>query len=97
MTTLEDIEKTVTQLPADQLAKFRAWFEEFEAARFDRRIERDAKAGRLDKLAEQALADFRATSRKHPSNIRRLFVIPAKAGIQGQGFSGCPGPPLSRG
>jgi hypothetical protein len=60
MTTLEDIEKAVTQLPADQLAKFRAWFEEFEAARFDRRIERDAKAGRLDKLAEQALADFRA-------------------------------------
>jgi hypothetical protein len=60
MTTLEDIEKAVTQLPADQLAKFRAWFEEFEAARFDRRIERDARAGRLDKLAEQALADFRA-------------------------------------
>jgi hypothetical protein len=60
MTTLEDIEKAVTQLPADQLAKFRTWFEEFEAARFDRRIERDAKAGRLDKLAEQALAHFRA-------------------------------------
>ena len=60
MTTLEDIEKAVTQLPADQFAKFRAWFEEFEAARFDQRIERDAKAGWLDKLAEQALADFRA-------------------------------------
>jgi hypothetical protein len=60
MTTLEDIEKAVTELPADQLAKFRAWFEEFEATRFDQRIERDAKAGRLDRLAEQALADFRA-------------------------------------
>jgi hypothetical protein len=60
MTTLEDIEKAVTELPADQLAKFRAWFEEFEAARFDQKIERDAKAGRLDQLAEQALADFRA-------------------------------------
>jgi hypothetical protein len=60
MTTLEDIEKAVTELPADQLAKFRGWFEEFEAARFDQRIEQDAKAGRLDKLAEQALADFRA-------------------------------------
>ena len=47
-------------MPADQLAKFRPWFEDFEAARFDRRIERDAKAGRLDKLAEQALGDFRA-------------------------------------
>jgi hypothetical protein len=59
MTTLEDIEKAVTELPADQLAKFRTWFEEFEAARFDERIERDARAGRLDELAEQALADFR--------------------------------------
>jgi len=27
---------------------------------FDERIERDAEAGRLDALAEQALADFRA-------------------------------------
>ena len=60
MTTLEDIEKAVAELPPDQLVRFRAWFEEFEAARFDQRIERDAKAGRLDQLAEQALADFRA-------------------------------------
>jgi hypothetical protein len=62
MSTVEDIEKAVIALPADQLAKFRAWFEEFYAARFDERIERDAKAGRLDRLAQQALADFRAGS-----------------------------------
>jgi hypothetical protein len=60
MTTLEDIEKAVAELPPDQLMRFRAWFEEFEAARFDQRIERDAKAGKLDQLAEQGLADFRA-------------------------------------
>jgi hypothetical protein len=60
MTSLEDIEKAVTELPADQLAKFRAWFEEFEATCLDQRTERDAKGGRLDRLAEQALADFRA-------------------------------------
>jgi hypothetical protein len=60
MTTLEDIERAVVALPADQFAEFRAWFEELEAARFDQRIERDAKAGRLDTLADQALADFRA-------------------------------------
>jgi len=59
MTTLEDIEKAVAELPPDQLMRFRAWFEEFEAARFDQRIERDAKAGRLGQLAEKALADFR--------------------------------------
>ena len=60
MTTLEDIEKAVAELPPDQLARFRAWFEELEAARFDQKIERDAKAGRLDRLAEQALSDLRA-------------------------------------
>jgi hypothetical protein len=59
VTTLEDIEKAVAELPADQLARFRAWFEEFDASQFDQKIERDAKAGRLDRLAEQALADFR--------------------------------------
>jgi hypothetical protein len=47
-------------LPPDQLRRFRDWFAEFEADRFDQQIERDAKAGRLDQLAEQALADYRA-------------------------------------
>lgn len=60
MITLEDIEKAVAQLSPDQLGQFRAWFEEFEATLFDQRIERDAKAGRLDRLAERALSDFRA-------------------------------------
>jgi hypothetical protein len=60
MTTLEDIEKAVAELPADQLVRFRAWFEEFEARHFDQKIEQDAKAGKLDQLADQALSDFRA-------------------------------------
>lgn len=57
--TIEDIEKAVASLPADQLAKFRNWFEAFDAARFDEKIERDAKAGRLDTLADQAVDDLR--------------------------------------
>ena len=63
MATLEDIEKAVAELSHDQLARFRAWFEEFEAARFDQKIGRDAAAGKLDRLAEQALSDFRAGRR----------------------------------
>jgi hypothetical protein len=50
MTTLKDIEKALTELPAEQLAELRAWFEEFEAARFHETIERDAKAGLLDRI-----------------------------------------------
>ena len=57
--TIEDIEKAVTNLPPGELAKFRAWFEQFEATRFDQKIERDAKAGKLDRLADQALDDLR--------------------------------------
>jgi hypothetical protein len=57
--TIEDLEKAVAKLPPDQFAEFRNWFEAFDAARFDDKIERDAKAGGLDTLADQALDDFR--------------------------------------
>jgi hypothetical protein len=57
--TIEDIEKAVARLPPDQLAQFRAWFEEFDAVRFDQKIERDAAAGKLDRQAERAIDDFR--------------------------------------
>jgi hypothetical protein len=60
MTTAEEIEKAVEQLPPQELARFRAWFEVFEANRFDAQIERDALAGRLDAFAEEALAAYRA-------------------------------------
>ena len=57
--TIEDLEKAVAKLPPDQFAKFREWFEHFDAARFDQRIERDAKASKLDALADRAVDDFR--------------------------------------
>jgi hypothetical protein len=60
MTTAEDIEKAVEQLPGPELARFRAWFEAFDADRFDAAIERDANAGGLDAFAEEALAAYRA-------------------------------------
>jgi hypothetical protein len=60
MSTVEEIEQAISKLAPDDLARFRAWFEAFEAARFDEKIERDAKSGKLDRLAEQALADHRA-------------------------------------
>jgi hypothetical protein len=60
MTTAEDIEKAIEQLDPRELARFRAWYEAFEADRFDAAIERDAHAGKLDALAEEALAAHRA-------------------------------------
>ena len=58
--TIEDIERAVAGLAPEELAKFRAWFEAFDGERFDRKIERDIKAGKLDRLAGEALAEFRA-------------------------------------
>ena len=57
--TIEDLEQAVAKLAPDDLARFRAWFEEFDAARFDQKIGRDAKARRLDRLAEEAIDDLR--------------------------------------
>jgi len=57
--TIEDLEKAVAKLPPDRFAEFCAWFDEFDAARFDQKIERDAKAGKLDRLSDQAIDDFR--------------------------------------
>ena len=58
MTKIEDTEKAVSGLSPDELAEFRAWFEAFDAAQFDQKIERDARAGKLDALAEAAIAEF---------------------------------------
>jgi hypothetical protein len=60
MTTAEDIEKAIEQLAPRELARFRAWFEAFEAQQFDSAIERDAETGKLDAQAEEALAAHRA-------------------------------------
>ena len=64
MTKIEDIEKAVEQLSPPDLAKFRAWFEEFEARVFDEKIERDAQAGKLDKLIAEARANHEAGRRE---------------------------------
>jgi len=60
MTTAEDIEKAVERLPPGELARFRVWFEAFEAERFDAAIERDARDGKLDAFAEEAVAAYRS-------------------------------------
>ncbi len=41
-------------------ARFRAWFERFDAAAWDQQLEHDVEAGTLDWLAEEALTDLAA-------------------------------------
>jgi uncharacterized membrane protein len=59
MSTLEDIQAALVQLEPEDRARFRRWYLEREAEAWDREIETDAQAGRLDFLAEEGLQDHR--------------------------------------
>ena len=60
MSTIREITQAIVGLSPEEMAKFRAWFLEFDAAAWDQQLEQDAAAGRLDALAEEALGDLRA-------------------------------------
>lgn len=60
MDRLEKIENEVRALSAEERAAFREWFREFDAEAWDREIEADARAGKLDALATEALGGHRA-------------------------------------
>ena len=62
--TVEDIEKAIIELPRDQLKKFRAWYEKFDASAWDEQIEKDAVGGKLDTLADAATVDHKAGKSK---------------------------------
>jgi len=59
MGTVEEIEEAIRRLSATELDAFRTWFADFDAALWDRQLERDVAAGRLDSLADEALNDLR--------------------------------------
>jgi hypothetical protein len=59
MTAVEDIKKAIEKLDPLEFDRLRAWFEHHDSARFDEKIARDAASGKLDRLADQAVADFR--------------------------------------
>ncbi len=60
MTKLEQIQSTIEKLSSADITKLRAWLEELDARIFDDKIERDAKAGKLDKLMADARANLKA-------------------------------------
>jgi hypothetical protein len=60
MSRIEAIEQEVRRLSAQELADFRQWFARFDAEAWDRQLEADVAAGKLDALAEKALRDHKA-------------------------------------
>jgi len=55
-----EIIENIKKLPEDELKILLEWIESFEQDFWDKKFEKDVKMGKLDKLAEQAIEDFRA-------------------------------------
>lgn len=60
MTRIEKLERDIMALDRSELSALRDWFQAFLADEWDRCIEEDAKAGKLDRLAREAFADHAA-------------------------------------
>ncbi len=60
MSKVEAVEREVQSLSSAELAAFRQWFHEFDAAAWDRQIEEDVDTGKLDRLAEATLQALKA-------------------------------------
>ena len=64
MTKVERIESEIQELTRSELAVLRNWFRRYDAEAWDRQIEEDAAAGKIDELAEVALRQHRAGKTK---------------------------------
>ena len=61
MNKIESIENEVRSLTATELAAFREWFIEFDAASWDHQLERDSVTGKLAELAKRSLSDHKSS------------------------------------
>lgn len=59
MGTIHEIEAAISKLSRQELMSLRDWFFHFDAAAWDKQFEEDVAGGRLDALADEALADLR--------------------------------------
>lgn len=63
MTRAEALEREVEKLMPQEFAAFREWFTEYAWQAWDRQLERDIAAGRLDDMAAEALAETESGER----------------------------------
>jgi hypothetical protein len=60
MSNVQELEMAVSQLSTHELMQFSEWFEEFLADQWDKKIEADILAGRLDTAGKHADDEFLA-------------------------------------
>ena len=60
MSTIEHIETAILTLAPDEFERLRQWFSDVDYQRWDEQLERNVAGGKLDALAEEAIAEFKA-------------------------------------
>ena len=60
MSTVAEIESALRSLPIHDARTVADWLQDYLDQQWDRQIEQDAKSGKLDKLAAEALAEYKA-------------------------------------
>jgi hypothetical protein len=60
MSTLEQIEAAILTLGSNDFDKLRQWFFDLDYQRWDEQLERDIADGKLEALAQEAIAEFEA-------------------------------------
>ena len=60
MSTVEQIEAAILKLSPQELSHLAYWVLDLDEQHWDEQIERDVAAGKLDFLAQEALAEFKA-------------------------------------
>jgi hypothetical protein len=59
MSTVQEIESAIKKLKPEEIRKVGDWLDELREELWDRQIDADIKAGRLDKLADKAMKEYR--------------------------------------
>ena len=60
MSTLVEIEAAIERLPKNDFRQLHEWIAERDQQLWDKQLEADVVAGRLDRFAQEAIADFQA-------------------------------------
>jgi hypothetical protein len=60
MSTVQEIESAITQLGPKEVHAVADWLQEYREELWDKQIEADANAGKLDPLIKKAKAGYRA-------------------------------------
>lgn len=60
MSNLEQIEAAILTLPSDEFQRLKQWFFDLDYQRWDGKLEKDVAQGKLEALAQEAIADFEA-------------------------------------